>query len=129
MCEINRRFIVVMPILSLGLAGCKNFSSLLNQSTDYFNISKIHQCVKTGAEKFFPLAAKEEKNLTCEEIPGHFPVQRPPWTRRKTPDLDNHDRVKPVFTGGIIPTRGRNFLHSPMWGGFHNRRTKERVEG
>jgi len=74
MYEINRRFIFIMRILSLDLAGCNKFCGLmdiscsfLNQSTYNFYISKIHTCVKTIAEKLFSLAAKKEKILRARK--------------------------------------------------------------
>lgn len=72
--EINRRFIFVMRILGLGLAGCRKFcglmdlsSSFVNKSTYNFYVNKIHECIKIVAEKIFTSAAKNEQNLTCEE--------------------------------------------------------------
>jgi len=72
--EINRRFIFVMRILGLGLAGCKKCcglmdlsSSFLNQSTYDFYINKMYESIKEVAEVFFSAAAKEEKKLTCDE--------------------------------------------------------------
>nr|XP_012143883.1 PREDICTED: uncharacterized protein LOC105662864 [Megachile rotundata] len=72
--EVNRRFIFVMRILGLGLAGCKKFCGLmdiscsfLNKSTYDFYVDKIHECAKMVAESLFFSAAKEEKKLTCEE--------------------------------------------------------------
>lgn len=72
--EINRRFIFVMRILGLGLAGCKKFCGLmdiscyfLNKSTYDFYVQKIHECVQMVAEQLFSSAAKEEKQLTCDE--------------------------------------------------------------
>ena len=72
--KINRRFIFVMRILGLGLAGCNKFcglmdlnSSFLNQSTYDFYVGKIYECIKTVAEALFTSAAKEEKKLTCAE--------------------------------------------------------------
>lgn len=69
--ELNRRFIFVMRILGLGLAGCKKFcglmdisNSFLNQSTYDFYISKINDCIGTIAQKIFSSAAEEEKELT-----------------------------------------------------------------
>lgn len=71
---INRRFIFVMRILGLGLAGCNKFcglmdlaSSFLHKSSYDFYATKIHECVKIVAEKLFSLAAEEEKNQTCKE--------------------------------------------------------------
>lgn len=71
---INRRFIFVMRILGLGLAGCNKFcglmdlaSSFLHHSSYDFYVTKIHECVKIVAEKLFSLAAKEEKDDTCME--------------------------------------------------------------
>ncbi|XP_063986122.1 uncharacterized protein LOC135167084 isoform X2 [Diachasmimorpha longicaudata] len=71
MYELNRRFIFVMRVLGLGLAGCKKFcglmdisSSFLNQSTYDFYINKIHECITIVAEKLFSSAATEEKQMT-----------------------------------------------------------------
>lgn len=57
---INRRFILVMRILGLGLTGCNKFcglmdisSNFLNQSTYDVYVTKIYECVKTVAEKLF----------------------------------------------------------------------------
>lgn len=72
--EINRKFIFVMRILGLGLAGCKKFcglmdisSSFLNASTYNFYVDKIHECVITVAESILLSAANQEKKLTCDE--------------------------------------------------------------
>lgn len=77
MYELNRRFIFVMRILGLGLAGCKKFCGLmdiscsfLNQSTYDFYIDKIHDCIVTIAETLFSTAAKQEKQLTSDENDG-----------------------------------------------------------
>lgn len=74
MYELNRRFIFVMRILGLGLAGCKKFcglmdisSTFLNQSTYDFYISKIYECIAIVTETLFSSAAKEEKQLTSLE--------------------------------------------------------------
>ncbi|KYM97486.1 hypothetical protein ALC62_11778, partial [Cyphomyrmex costatus] len=71
---INRRFIFVMRVLGLGLAGCNKFcglmdicSSFLNQSSYDFYITKIHECISTVGEKLLSLAAEEEKNISCAE--------------------------------------------------------------
>ena len=63
-----------MRILGLGLAGCKKFCGLmdiscyfLNKSTYNSYVQKIHKCVEMVAEKLFSSAAKEEKQLTCDE--------------------------------------------------------------
>ncbi|XP_074101315.1 uncharacterized protein LOC141528920 [Cotesia typhae] len=71
MYELNRRFIFVVRVLGLGLAGCKKFcglmdlsSSFSNQSTYDFYINKIHECFTIVTEKLFSSAATEEKQLT-----------------------------------------------------------------
>ncbi|XP_044575161.1 uncharacterized protein LOC123258969 [Cotesia glomerata] len=71
MYELNRRFIFVMRILGLGLAGCKKFcglmdisSSFLNQPTYDFYIDKIHECIETVTQTLFSSAAEEEKQFT-----------------------------------------------------------------
>lgn len=71
---INRRFIFVMRILGLGLAGCNKFcglmdiaSSFLHKSSYDFYVTKIHECVKIVAEKLFSVAAEKEKKETCKE--------------------------------------------------------------
>jgi len=71
---INRRFILVMRILGLGLAGCNKFCGLMDISSNFLNhstydvyVTKIYECVKMVAEKLFTLAAKEEKALLCQE--------------------------------------------------------------
>lgn len=74
MYELNRRFIFVMRILGLGLAGCKKFcglmdlsSSFVNQSTYDLYIDKIHECIGTIAQTLFSSAAKQENKLTSFE--------------------------------------------------------------
>jgi len=71
---INRRFILVMRILGLGLAGCNKFCGLMDISSNFLNhstydvyVTQIYECVKMVAEKLFTLAAKEEKALSCQE--------------------------------------------------------------
>lgn len=71
MYELNRRFIFVMRILGLGLAGCKKFcglmdisSSFINHSTYDFYINKIHECIVAITET---LLSSEEKQLTSFE--------------------------------------------------------------
>lgn len=72
--EINRRFIFVMRILGLGLAGCKKFCGLMEMSASFLNksiydfyVDKIYGCVETVAQALFSSAAKQEKKLTCDE--------------------------------------------------------------
>lgn len=69
--EINSRFVFVMRILGLGLAGCNKFYGLMDLTKNFVTkttysdyIHRIVTKVKETAENFFSFAAEEEKKLT-----------------------------------------------------------------
>ncbi|CAD7081861.1 unnamed protein product [Hermetia illucens] len=69
--ETNSRFVFVMRILGLGLAGCNKFCGLMDLAKNFVTkttysdyIHRIVTKVKETAENFFSFAAEEEKKLT-----------------------------------------------------------------
>lgn len=72
--EINRRFIFVMRLLGLGLAGCNKFYGLMDLSCSFLTqtvydsyINQILECVCTVTDKLLSFAVNAEKNEMCAE--------------------------------------------------------------
>lgn len=65
--KINLRFVFIMRVLGLGLAGCNKFCGLMDLGSSFLSktvystyVSTIHTFVASTAQKFFSAAAKEE---------------------------------------------------------------------
>ena len=69
--EVNYRFVFVMRILGLGLAGCEKFCGLMDLSSSFLSRPTYndYMCstVREVANQFFLSATKEEKAATAEE--------------------------------------------------------------
>lgn len=71
--EINFRFVFVMRILGLGLAGCNKFCGLMDLSRNFLSkpayssyVNKMASKIRNVTERFLSSAVREEKNATCK---------------------------------------------------------------
>lgn len=72
--EINRRFILTMRVLGLGLAGAQKFCGLmdmpsfLSEHTYSLILKNIHDSVKTAVEVLFQKAVREEIEIAFDAV-------------------------------------------------------------